>query len=125
MKMFGVGPSLGPQLMAEIGDIRRFHSKKALVAFAGLDSPPNDSGQIANNHKRITKRGSPALRRTLFLVMGIFLQQSPVNEPIYQFMDKKRAEGKPYKVYMMASANKFLRIYYATVKTYLEALEKA
>ena len=38
MKMFGVGPTLGPQLMAEIGDVRRFHSKKALVAFAGLDS---------------------------------------------------------------------------------------
>lgn len=123
MKMFGVGPALGPQLMAEIGDVRRFHSKKALVAFAGLDSPPDDSGQITNNHKRITKRGSPALRRTLFLVMGIFLQQSPVNEPIYQFMDKKRAEGKPYRVYMMASANKFLRIYYASVKAYLESLE--
>lgn len=124
MKMFGVGPALGPQLMAEIGDVRRFHSKKALVAFAGLDSPPNDSGQITNNHQRITKRGSPALRRTLYLVMGIFLQLSPADEPVYQFMDKKRAEGKPYRVYMMASANKFLRIYYATVKAYLEEQEK-
>ena len=37
--------------------------------------------------------------------------------------DRKRAEGKPYRVYMMASANKFLRIYYATVKAYLESLE--
>lgn len=124
MKMFGVGPALGPQLMAEIGDVRRFHSKKALVAFAGIDSPPDDSGQVTNHHKRITKRGSPALRRTLFLLMSIFLQQSPVNEPVYQFMDKKRAEGKPYLVYMMASANKFLRIYYATVKAYLDTLEK-
>ena len=42
---------------------------------------------------------------------------------MYQFMDKKRAEGKPYKVYMTASANKFLRIYYATVKAYLDALD--
>ena len=124
MKMFGVGPTLGPQLMAEVGDIRRFHSKKALVAFAGLDSPPNDSGQVTNNHKRMTKRGSPALRRTLFLVMGVILQNSPVDEPVYQFMDKKRAEGKPYRVYMMASANKFLRIYYASVKAHLDALEK-
>ena len=32
MEMFGVGPTLGPQLMAEIGDVRRFHSKKALPA---------------------------------------------------------------------------------------------
>lgn len=125
MKMFGVGPTLGPQLMAEIGDIRRFHSKKALVAFAGLDSPPNDSGQVTNNHKRMTKRGSPALRRTLFLVMGVILQSSPVDEPVYQFMDKKRAEGKPYRVYMMASANKFLRIYYASVKAHLAVLDKA
>lgn len=125
MKMFGVGPALGPQLMAEIGDVRRFHSKKALVAFAGIDSPPDDSGQVTNNHKHITKRGSPALRRTLFLIMGIILQRSPVDEPVYQFMDKKRAEGKPYRVYMMASANKFLRIYYATVKAHLDALEKA
>jgi transposase len=40
MGMFGVGPALGPQLMAEIGDVRRFHSKKALVAYAGIDAPP-------------------------------------------------------------------------------------
>lgn len=125
MKMYGVGPALGPQLMAEIGDVRRFHSKKALVAFAGLDSPPNDSGQVTNNHKRISKRGSPALRRTLFLVMTVILQNSPADEPVYQFMDKKRSEGKPYRVYMMASANKFLRIYYASVKAHMDAFEKA
>lgn len=124
-KMYGVGPTLGPQLMAEIGDVRRFHSKKALVAFAGIDAPPNDSGQIAGNHKAMSKIGSPALRRTLFLIMGVFLQKAPVDEPVYQFMDRKRAEGKPYRVYMMASANKFLRIYYATVKAYLNALEAA
>ena len=124
MKMYGVGLALGPQLMAEIGDVRRFHSKKALVAFAGIDSPPDDSGQVTNNHKRMTKRGSPALRRTLFLIMGVILQNSPADEPVYQFMDKKRSEGKPYRVYMMASANKFLRIYYATVKAHLDALEE-
>ncbi len=122
MNMFGVGPSLGPQLMAEIGDVRRFYSKKALVAFAGIDSPPDGSGQVRDRHRKITKIGSPPLRRTLFLVMTIFLQQSPTHEPVYQFMSKKRSEGKPYKVYMMASANKFLRIYYATVKAYLNSL---
>ncbi|MDD5863427.1 MAG: IS110 family transposase [Firmicutes bacterium] len=122
-KMYGVGPTLGPQLMAEIGDVRRFYSKKALVAFAGIDAPPNDSGQIAGNHKAMSKIGSSALRRTLFLVMGVYLQNAPADEPVYQFMDRKRAEGKPYRVYMMASANKFLRIYYASVKAYLDALE--
>lgn len=123
-KIYGVGPTLGPQLMAEIGDVRRFYSKKALVAFAGIDAPPNDSGQVVNRHKSMSKIGSSALRRTLFLIMSVYLQTSPVNESVYRFMDKKRAEGKPYRVYMMASANKFLRIYYASVKAYLNALEE-
>ena len=121
MEMYGVGPTLGPQLMAEIGDVRRFYSKKALVAYAGLDAPPNDSGDVTGRHKSMSKIGASSLRRTLFLVMSIYLQTAPLDEPIYQFMDKKRAEGKPYRVYMMASANKFLRIYYATVKAYLES----
>jgi len=125
MGMFGVGPALGPQLIAEIGDVRRFHSKKALVAFAGIDAPPYQSGQMDVRSRSISKRGSSALRRTLFLVMTVYLQQSPEQEPIYQFMDKKRAEGKPYRVYMMASATKFLRDYYATVKAHLEALNAA
>lgn len=125
MEMYGVGPALGPQLMAEIGDVRRFYSKKALIAFAGIDAPPNDSGQIVGNYKSMSKIGTSALRRTLFLIMSIYLQTSPEDEPVYQFMDKKRAEGKPYRVYMMASANKFLRIYYATVKAYLESRDAA
>lgn len=122
-KMYGVGSTLGPQLIGEIGDVRHFRSKKSLVAFAGLDAPANDSGQVVDNHKRMSKIGSPYLRRTLFLIMKIYLQKAPLDEPVYQFMDKKRAEGKPYRVYMMASANKFLRIYYATVKAYLNNLE--
>ena len=44
MRMFGVGPVLGPQLMAEIGDVRRFDRKQSLVAFAGVDAPPCQSG---------------------------------------------------------------------------------
>ena len=125
MEMFGVGPTLGPQLMAEIGDVRRFHSKKALVAYAGIDAPPNDSGDVTGRHKAMSKIGASSLRRTLFLVMSAYLENSPPDEPVYQFMDKKRSEGKPYLVYMMASANKFLRIYYATVKAYLNKLEQA
>lgn len=123
MGMFGVGTTLGPQLIAEIGDVYRFHSKKALVAFAGIDAPPCQSGTMDIRSRSISKRGSSSLRRTLFLVMSVLLQKAPQDEPIYQFMDKKRAEGKPYRVYMMASANKFLRTYYAKVKAHLDALD--
>ena len=123
MEMFGVGLILGPQLMAEIGDVRRFHSKKALVAFAGIDDLPYQSGQMDVRSRSISKRGSASLRRALFLVMSVILQCSPIDEPAYQFMNKKCSGGKPYRVYMMASANKFLRIYYASVKAYLNSQE--
>ena len=123
MSMFGAGPALGPQLMAEIGDVRRFHSKKALVAFAGIDAPPCQSGQVNLISRSISKRGSPALRRTLFLVMNVINMCSPAGEPVFQYMAKKRSEGKKYQVYMMASANKFLRRYYASVRAYLDTLD--
>lgn len=123
MAMHGVGDTLGPQLMAEIGDVRRFYSKKALVAFAGLDSPPYQSGTFEAQSRSISKRGSSSLRKTLFQVMSCVLQSSAFDDPVYQFLDKKRADGKHFYVYMMAGANKFLRIYYARVKEFLLQLE--
>lgn len=123
MSMYGVGDSLGPQLMAEIGDVRRFPQRGSLTAFAGVDPAPNQSGTYEAKSTRSSKRGSPKLRKTLFLIMSVLLQNSPSDDPVFCFLDKKRAEGKPYYVYMTAGANKFLRIYYGKVKEYLLSLE--
>ena len=115
MELYGVGKVLGSQLIAEIGDVRRLDSSKSLVAMAGIDPPPNQSGQVDQKSRSISKRGSSSLRKTLFQIMTIIIQNKPVDEPVYQFLDKKRSEGKPYRVYMIAAAHKFLRIYYARV----------
>jgi len=123
MRMYCVGESIGPQLMAEIGDLRRFAGKHSLVAFAGVDPMPNQSGMKDSRSNKSSKRGSPFLRKTLFNLMRMLLQHAPVDEPAYQFLDRKRAEGKPYYVYMTAGANKFLRIYYGKVRDYLAALD--
>ena len=123
MKMHGVGDSLGPQLMAEIGDVTRFVHRGSITAFAGVDPGANQSGEREAKSVRTSKSGPPELRRTLFLVMDGLLKSMPQDDPVYQFMDKKRAEGKPYLVYMTAGANKFLRIYYGRVKEYLAKLE--
>jgi transposase len=122
MAMQGVGPSLGPQLMAEIGDVTRFNHKGALAAFAGVDPGVNDSGSHHQKSVKTTKRGSSNLRKTLFQVMDGLIKTKPINDPVYLFMDKKRAQGKPYYVYMTAGANKFLRIYYGRLKEYLNSL---
>lgn len=122
MAMNGVGPTLGPQLMAEIGDVTRFTHRGALTAFAGVDPGKNDSGKHIQKSVPTTKKGSPNLRKTLFQIMDGLIKRSPVNDAVYAFMDKKRAQGKPYYVYMTAGANKFLRIYYGRVKEYLSTL---
>ena len=123
MDMFGVGTSLGPQLMAEVGDIQRFAQRGSLTAFAGVDPMPNQSGSYERQSNPSSKRGSPYLRKSLFIVMTILMKNSPPADPVYQFLDKKRAEGKPYYVYMTAGCNKFLRVYYGRVNAHLAALD--
>lgn len=123
MGLFGVGESIGPQLMAEIGDIRRFAGKQSLVAFAGIDPVPNQSGTKNVRSNKSSKRGSPYLRKTLFTLMQMLLQLAPADDPVYLFLDRKRTEGKPYHVYMNAGGNKFLRRYYGKVRDYLATLD--
>ena len=111
--MNGVGDRLGPIILAEIGDIRRFHSGKALNSYAGNDAPPYQSGQFESKNRHISKRGSSALRKACFEVMQALKLSKPQNDPVYLFIVKKEQEGKPYNVAKMAGVNKFLRIYYA------------
>ena len=124
MAMNGVGPTLGPQLIAEIGDVTRFVKRGSLTAFAGVDPGKNDSGKHSQKSVPTSKKGSPHLRKTLFQIMDSLIQRSPADDPVYAFMDKKRAQGKPYYVYMTAGANKFLRIYYGRVNEYLSTLSE-
>ena len=111
--MNGVGDRLGPVILAEIGDIRRFHSAKALNSFDGNDAPPYQSGLFESRNRHISKRGSSALRKACFEVMQALKLTKPQDDPVYQFILKKEQEGKPYNVAKMAGVNKFLRIYYA------------
>jgi len=120
--MTGVGTILAVRLIAEIGDIRRFHSGKSLVAFAGIDSPPCESGNFVGTKRSISKRGSPLLRKTGFEIMMAVMAHKPHQDnAVYLFMVKKEAEGKPKKVAKIAGLNKFLRIYYARVKEVYDA----
>lgn len=124
LAMYGVGEVTAAQLMAELGDVRRFANRGSIVAFAGIDPEVSQSGKQESKSNPATKRGSPHLRKTLYQIASVHLRRSPADEPVYQFLNKKRAEGKPYYVYMTAAANKFLRIYHARVKEALNTTDK-
>ncbi|WP_069997862.1 IS110 family transposase [Cellulosilyticum sp. I15G10I2] len=114
--MEGVGEILAPRLIAEIGDVRRFYNGKALIAYAGIDAPPYQSGQFTGTKRRISKRGSSTLRKTGYEVMKCLKSKKPETDAVYMFIIKKENEGKASKVAKVAGLNKFLRIYYARVK---------
>ncbi|NOU65844.1 IS110 family transposase [Paenibacillus sp. LMG 31461] len=108
----GVGDKLAAALVAEIGDATQFLHAKQLVAFAGLDPSVFSSGKFSASSSKITKRGSKRLRRALYLAVQCGLRKGK-NERIKAYYDKKKKEGKPYKVAVIACANKLLHHVYA------------
>ena len=125
MSMGAIGESLAPRLIAEIGDPRYFHSAKALIAYAGIDAPPYQSGQFVGNQRHISKRGSSTLRKIGYEILdSVNKHQSQLkDDPICQYFLKKRTEGKAYRVAIMAAFNKFLRIYHSRVSKVLNDME--
>ena len=114
--MGGVGDVLAPKLIAEIGDVRRFHSGKALIAYAGIDAPPYQSGRLVGTERKISKRGSSNLRKIGYEVMRrLKTHKAPEDAAVYEFILKKEREGKSKRAAKIAGLNKFLRIYYARV----------
>lgn len=115
--MGGVGDVLSVKLIAEIGDVRRFHSSKALIAFAGIDPPPYESGKLIGTNRHITKRGSATLRKIGYETMRCVKACGRCEEDpaVYDFMIKKECEGMAKKAAKIAALNKFLRIYYTRV----------
>ena len=121
-RMKGVGDKLAPRLIAEIGDVRRFKNSKSLIAYAGIDAPPYQSGQFEGTNRHISKRGSRSLRKCGYEVMMAIKSSKPKEDnAVYEYMLKKEAEGKNKKLVKIAVLNKFLRIYYARVMEVYQA----
>ena len=115
-EMKGVGDVLSVRLIGEIGDVKRFRNGSSLVAFAGIDAPPYESGKFVGTNRNISKRGSSTLRKIGYEIMHSLKVSKPTEDSaVYDFIIKKENEGKPKRVAKIAGLNKFLRIYYARV----------
>jgi len=114
--MTGVGNKIRARLIAEIGDVRRFKNSNCLIAYAGIDVPPFQSGQFVATNRRITKRGNKHLRKVGYETMKSLKTVKPTKDnAVYLFILKKEDEGKGSITAKIAGLNKFLRIYYARV----------
>jgi len=123
----GIGEKIAATIISEIGEIDRFNHPKKLVAFAGIDPSVFESGTFKGTLNRITKRGSSRLRHALYMAVKCAIRDCrkkkttdeiiPRNKRLREFYDKKREEGKPFKVAVIACANKFLHWIYALLKS--------
>jgi transposase len=109
----GVGPVLAATILAELGDVARFPSLKALVAYAGLDPSVYESGAFHGTRQHISKRGSPYLRRALYLAAHSAHQRNP---DLHAYLQRKLAAGKPYRAAVVATAHRLLARIHAVLK---------
>ena len=109
----GIGMIATATILAEIGDIHRFKSSSALVAFAGIDPTVRQSGEFNSTHNHMSKRGSPYLRHAIFLAATTC---SFHNSPLNAYYKKKRDQGKHHLTATGAVARKLTTVIYAVLR---------
>ena len=108
-----IGMIAAATILAEIGDINRFKSSSALVAFAGIDPTVRQSGEFSSTHNHMSKRGSPYLRHAIFLAATTC---SFHNSPLNAYYKKKRDQGKHHLTATGAVARKLTTVIYAVLR---------
>lgn len=109
----GIGPTIATMFLAEIGHVNQFPSARELVAYAGLDPRVRQSGTSLKRNTKITKRGSPYLRKAAYIAASIAQRH---DQELKIYFEKKIKEGKRYKEATVANARKLLARVYAVWK---------
>ena len=109
----GIAAITAAIILGEIGDIKRFSNASKLAAYAGIDASVNQSGEYQSTNNKMSKRGSPYLRKALFQAALVAAFNDPVFSAFYQ---KKRAEGKHHLTAIGAVARKMCNIVFTVLK---------
>jgi transposase len=106
----GIGPYSALVVLAEIGDIRRFASKRQLYSYAGLVPRVRDSGERRRRGK-ITRSGSPRLRWIMVEAAMNAVRTSPAARRYFERLRQR----KHAQVARVALARKLLGAIYAVL----------
>jgi transposase len=106
----GIGNKAAASFLIEMGgDIHQFERSGKIIAMAGLDPAVYQSGKH-DGKGRITKRGNRHLRKIIWLMTTKVIQYTDTFSVYYL---KRRKEGLPYKMAVIATAHKLIRVIYA------------
>lgn len=106
----GVGPITAASFISEVGDIRRFKKPEQLVAYAGIDPRVHQSGISIKGKGYISKRGNKILRTRLYNAASVAVLH---DNQFRDFFQKKKSEGKPHRVALVATMRKMAHVIYA------------
>lgn len=86
---------------------------QAFVAYARINPTVKQSGQFLANNNKMSKRSSPYLQQALFLADSTCtLHENPLND----YYNKKRIEGKHHLTAVGAVAHKLTHIVFAIMR---------
>ena len=109
----GIGSWTALCMRLEYGDMERFYSGDAAVAFAGTDPVIEQSGDTVV-HRGISHQGRSQIRTALYMPTKAAMQFNPV---IREFDLRLQQAGKPYQVRVIACMRKLIQIMYACCVT--------
>jgi transposase len=104
----GVNVICAAEFLAAIGDIRRFRSSRALVAYLGLDPRVRQSGSEPARTGRISKRGSASARWALVEAAWSVVRQPGPLHAFYTRIRARRGHGKA----VVAAARKLASLFW-------------
>jgi len=112
----GIGVVTGATILGEIGNIHKFDSPSKLVAYAGIDASVRQSGEFEGTQNKMSKRGSPYLRKALFQAALVASNGRNPDPELRDFYLKKISEGKHHLTATGAVARKLCYIIYTILK---------
>jgi transposase len=111
MSMPGIGQLIAATILAEIGDINRFNSAKALCNWAGLTPRVHQSDRIVR-HGRISKQGSRYLRTAMVNASTTACRVSPRWSRVFDRLTQRRG----WRAAKVAVARRLLTVVYYMLK---------
>ena len=114
----GIGPITAGLIVGEIGNIDRFKSSSALLAYAGLDPIVYESGQFKAKNVSISKRGSKYLRTAIFTSTKVACINPKIRENNFKskYM-RKRIQGKHHNSAICSVSKNMINVIYQLLKT--------
>jgi len=110
----GVGLATAARFLAELPNLRHFHTAAQVVAYAGLSPQQTQSGSSIHRKGKLSKQGNQHLRTAVYMPTLAAMRWNPV---IRNFTNRLKNNGKSNMTAVAAGMRKLLQIMFGVLKS--------